>query len=51
MRVLRHRRAPGVENGGEADVGAQVPGIGPRSGPMPRKAVSRLGRDGEHGLG
>src|SRR5713226_3805177 len=28
MRMVGHRRAPGVEDGGEADAGAEVPGIG-----------------------
>ena len=28
MRVVGHRRAPGVEHGGGADAGAEVPGIG-----------------------
>ena len=28
MRVLRHRRAPAVEHGGDADPGAQPLGIG-----------------------
>lgn len=28
MRVVRHRRAPGVKHGGDADAGAEVPGIG-----------------------
>ena len=28
MRVLRHRRAPGVEDGGDADPGAEMLGIG-----------------------
>jgi hypothetical protein len=28
MGVMGHRRAPAVEHGGEAEVGAQVPGIG-----------------------
>src|ERR1700722_15755944 len=34
--MVGHRGAPGVENGGDGDVGAQVPGVG---------------CDGEHGLG
>ena len=28
MRMVGHRRAPAVEHGGEADAGAEVPGIG-----------------------
>ena len=28
MRVAPHRRAPGVEHGGDADPGAEMPGIG-----------------------
>ena len=27
MRMMRHRRAPGVEHGGDADPGAQMPGV------------------------
>ena len=36
MGVVRHRRSPGVEHGGDADAGAQV---------------ARIGGDGHHGLG
>src|SRR5437016_4917320 len=36
MRMVRHRRAPGVKHRSDADAGAQVLGIG---------------RDGDHGLG
>ena len=35
MRVLRHRRAPGVEHGGDADARAEM---------------ASVGGDGEHGL-
>ena len=28
MRMVRHRRAPGVEHGGDADAGAEMLGIG-----------------------
>ena len=28
MRVLRHRRSPGVEHGGDADAGAEVLRVG-----------------------
>ena len=36
VRMMGHRRAPGVQHGGDADAGAEVLGIG---------------GDGEHGLG
>ena len=36
MRVLRHRRAPGVEDGGDADARAEM---------------AWVGGDGDHGLG
>src|SRR5690348_3012014 len=45
MRVVHEILAPGVQHGDEADRRAQMLGIGPRSGPMPCKAVSRLGGD------
>ena len=39
--VVGQCRSPGVEHGGDADPRAQVSRIGPRSGPMPRRAVMR----------
>src|SRR6202008_5134198 len=40
MRMVGHRRAPAVEHGGDADVGAQMPGIG-------GEGEQRLGRSAE----
>ena len=40
MRVVGHRRAPAVEHGGDADVGAQMLGIG-------SDGEQRLGRSAE----
>src|SRR5258708_2277425 len=45
MRAVHQVLPPGVQHSQEADLRAEVFWIGPRSGPMPRKAVSRLGRD------
>jgi hypothetical protein len=43
--VVQQILSPGMQHAQETDLRAQMLWIGPRSGPMPRQAVSRLGGD------